>query len=553
MADKNFNSITFPGLPDKYKVVQVADEYKASLTYAVGDIVNHLGTTYRCTTAITTEENWTAGHWTPVKIADEVTDLKSDLNYGKTATQGYILTASNEGHGSMWSPVGLPTDEQTGQAVSDWLDDHPEATTTVQDGSLTYEKLVTGTLNFVTPEMFGAKGDGITDDTQAVQLAVDTGLPVFGKGVYRIGEPNREYYYPVTISKSGSMVIGTFIDGRTYLTTSNNKNYGAFLVNADDVTIDIEISNDNNLLPDDSDANNLSDVGGYAVTLSNDVKRANVKVKCTHMSGVYGYVFSESTVQIIGETVGYGFAAFCAKNSKIDITVNGCHRACWGGAEGSEFTIKCKNFYSTGNSGHVLLCSTTYQQETYSVKNCKYTIIDTGSTEYNSGAAYFDVNDDVGGCTFSADVTLIGDVSNSDNTVFWTKDQSASPANGSICIHNHLKTAIATSIYSRHYSSINLTVYDSEYEYIVIDTPSNIMLSLHGKNSADGAVTITELGALSATLIEDYNAIRINPTLLSVNGYQFFVVKNVFTFPISRVNRCTVFNSTHYLNGTPVN
>lgn len=79
MADKNLNSITFPGLPDKYKVAQVADEYSSSSTYAVGDIVNYLGTTYRCTTAITTEENWTAGHWIPVKIADEVTNLKSAL------------------------------------------------------------------------------------------------------------------------------------------------------------------------------------------------------------------------------------------------------------------------------------------------------------------------------------------------------------------------------------------------------------------------------------------------------------------------------------------
>ena len=27
------------------------------------------------------------------------------------------------------------------QAVTDWLDDHPEATTTVEDGSITEEKL----------------------------------------------------------------------------------------------------------------------------------------------------------------------------------------------------------------------------------------------------------------------------------------------------------------------------------------------------------------------------------------------------------------------------
>ena len=31
--------------------------------------------------------------------------------------------------------------EEIEQAVSDWLDDHPEATTTVQDGSITKAKL----------------------------------------------------------------------------------------------------------------------------------------------------------------------------------------------------------------------------------------------------------------------------------------------------------------------------------------------------------------------------------------------------------------------------
>ncbi len=40
-----------------------------------------------------------------------------------------------------WVEQGLPTDEQTETAVTNWLNKHPEATTTVQDGSLTYDKL----------------------------------------------------------------------------------------------------------------------------------------------------------------------------------------------------------------------------------------------------------------------------------------------------------------------------------------------------------------------------------------------------------------------------
>ena len=35
-----------------------------------------------------------------------------------------------------WAEVGQPTDEQTNNAVKNWLNEHPEATTTVQDGSI---------------------------------------------------------------------------------------------------------------------------------------------------------------------------------------------------------------------------------------------------------------------------------------------------------------------------------------------------------------------------------------------------------------------------------
>jgi hypothetical protein len=41
----------------------------------------------------------------------------------------------------------LVTDEQVSSAVSDWLDEHPEATTTVQDGSVGLSKLAFGTHN----------------------------------------------------------------------------------------------------------------------------------------------------------------------------------------------------------------------------------------------------------------------------------------------------------------------------------------------------------------------------------------------------------------------
>lgn len=73
---------------------------------------------------------------------------------------------------------GSLSDDKIEAAVNKWLEDHPEATTTVQDGSLTVQKFAESLVNltvkdYYTPEMFGAVCDGVTDDTAALQAAVD--------------------------------------------------------------------------------------------------------------------------------------------------------------------------------------------------------------------------------------------------------------------------------------------------------------------------------------------------------------------------------------------
>ena len=118
-------------------------------------------------------------------IGAEAFDLRNDripfpkYPYSKYGNNGQLLRTIGNGR-TKWVDEGLPTDEQTENAVSSWLDLHPEATTSVLDHSLTHSKLVNGTLGFVTPEMFGAVGDGFADDTEAIQNCLDSGFAVFG-------------------------------------------------------------------------------------------------------------------------------------------------------------------------------------------------------------------------------------------------------------------------------------------------------------------------------------------------------------------------------------
>lgn len=65
--------------------------------------------------------------------------------------------------------------------VLELLSDHPEwiQNWMLDDGSVTNSKFASEVFWYVTPEMFGAKGDGVTDDTQAIQDMLDSNYHAF--------------------------------------------------------------------------------------------------------------------------------------------------------------------------------------------------------------------------------------------------------------------------------------------------------------------------------------------------------------------------------------
>lgn len=103
--------------------------------------------------------------------------------------------------------------------VSTWLDQHPEATSTVQDGSLTMVKFsnllkLQAIKDYVTPQMYGAVGDGETDDSDAfIEALSEAPVVLVPHGNYKITKQ-----IEIT-NKHRLLAIGTV---RIYTSVANN-------------------------------------------------------------------------------------------------------------------------------------------------------------------------------------------------------------------------------------------------------------------------------------------------------------------------------------------
>ena len=73
-----------------------ADAYSSSSTYKVGQLCIYENALYRCNTAITTAEAWTAAHWTATTIAAEIENRVLWLpGVTVSATTGSIVSVSD--------------------------------------------------------------------------------------------------------------------------------------------------------------------------------------------------------------------------------------------------------------------------------------------------------------------------------------------------------------------------------------------------------------------------------------------------------------------------
>ena len=134
-------------------------------------------------------------------------------------------------------------------------------------------------MNYVTPEMFGAKGDGSTDDSVAIQAAIDSNYPVLFE--------NKTYLCSDIITKNCPNVI-LIGKGQTVIkwniTTSLGLRMYAAMISDDDYQATPYLCTGNvhieNIIFDGND-DNLSDHSGETFGLCAFYNRTNITIKNT--------------------------------------------------------------------------------------------------------------------------------------------------------------------------------------------------------------------------------------------------------------------------------
>lgn len=103
---------------------------------------------------------------------DSVSQLKEDkVDKPSIADNNKIPRAKNGG--VEWVEVGQPTDEQTSNVITTWLNEHPEATTTVKDNSITPAKLEL-TFRKTIKRTYRTFQDVLKDSSLSVNTCIET-------------------------------------------------------------------------------------------------------------------------------------------------------------------------------------------------------------------------------------------------------------------------------------------------------------------------------------------------------------------------------------------
>ena len=150
--------------------------------YDYGEYMTREGHLYRALQDIPEDEEYTAGHWTQITVMDEVGGaVMYDRAQGLSSAQQLQAVENIKAVGALWELEYTADQQQAaryniGLPIIDWLME-------LTDTQKNYARLnISAKRMGISPEAYGAKGDGTTDDANALLLAFkaayESGLPV---------------------------------------------------------------------------------------------------------------------------------------------------------------------------------------------------------------------------------------------------------------------------------------------------------------------------------------------------------------------------------------
>lgn len=263
---------------------------------------------------------------------------------------------SEKAYGALKHMLNLKN-EVIDTSVKSWLDNHPEATTTVQDGSITELKISGSFLPFIkniyiTPQMFGAVGDGVTDDTEALQSMFDraghgstvffeVGKYLISKTIYLkkmvniIGESEgKDYFQNVAAIVASENFVGDVlfsvgeewnIEGGKWTNPVANQRVSvcglSFIADAFSISLTGNISNNNNL-------NDAYHIDNKRATMISGIRLgANGYVEKCHFFGFNGvalYAYGYNRIfNVTFSNCNYG-AVMQFDNIMLDVHLDKC-------------------------------------------------------------------------------------------------------------------------------------------------------------------------------------------------------------------------------------